>query len=174
MTHFPSPAEELRILDSELRQLDARRVFLLTRRAWLVSALYASTPAPGAPTAAPARRPEATAPNVQNVLLVLGGVLLTVAAIAFTLVSWGHMGIGGRALVLGGVTVAALGAPSMLLRRGLRSTAEAVSGLGLALTVLDAYALHEVAFTGADGTGYAAAAAAVLAVVWAAYGLVLR
>ncbi|WEH19334.1 hypothetical protein [Streptomyces sp. VNUA24] len=174
MTHFPSPAEELRVLDAELRQLDARRVFLLTRRAWLVNALYTATSAPGAPTAPPARRPEATAPSVQNVLLILGGVLLTVAAIAFTLVSWGHLGIGGRALVLGGVTVAALGAPWPLLRHGLRSTAEAVAGLGLALTVLDAYALHEVAFTGADGTGYAAVAAAVLAVVWAAYGLVLR
>jgi hypothetical protein len=174
MTHFPSPAEELRVLDAELRQLDARRAFLLTRRAWLVTALYTAASAPGAPTAPPVRRPETTAPSVQNVLLVLGGVLLTVAAIAFTLVSWGHLGIGGRALVLGGVTVAALGAPWALLRHGLRSTAEAVSGLGLALTVLDAYALHEVAFTGADGTGYAAVAAAVLAAAWAAYGLVLR
>ncbi|KFF97359.1 membrane protein [Streptomyces scabiei] len=171
MTHFPSPAEELRVLDSELRQLDARRAFLLARRAWLLNVLYAPTPAPTAPSVPPVRRPEATAPSVQNVLLLLGGVLLTVAAIAFTLVSWGHLGIAGRALVLGAVTVAALGTPVPLLRRGLRSTAEAVSGLGLALTVLDAYALHEVAFTGTDGTGYAAAAAAVLAVVWAAYGL---
>lgn len=170
MTSFPSPAEELRVLDAELRHLDARRAFLLSRRAWLVSALYAAAPGP-TPAAPPVRRPEATAPRVQNVLLILGGVLLTVAAIAFTLVSWGHMGIAGRALVLGAVTVAALGAPVLLLRRGLRSTAEAVAGLGLALTVLDAYALHEVAFTGADGTGYAAAAAAVLATVWAAYGL---
>ncbi|MFM9595852.1 SCO7613 C-terminal domain-containing membrane protein [Streptomyces scabiei] len=171
MTHFPSPAEELRVLDAELRQLDARRVFLLTRRAWLVNALYTATSAPGAPAAPPVRRPETTAPSVQNVLLVLGGVLLTVAAIAFTLVSWGNLGIGGRALVLGGVTVAALGAPWALLRRGLRSTAEAVAGLALALTVLDAYALHEVALSGTDGTGYAAAASAVLAVMWAAYGL---
>lgn len=171
MTPFPSPAEELRVLDAELRQLDARRVFLLTRRAWLVNALYTAAPAPGAPAAPPVRRPEATTPNVQNVLLVLGGVLLTVAAIAFTLVSWGTMGIAGRALVLGAVTVAALGTPVLLLRRGLRSTAEAVAGLGLALTVLDAYALHEVVFTDADGTGYAAAASAVLAALWAAYGL---
>lgn len=170
MTSFPSPAEELRALDAELRHLDARRAFLLGRRAWLLNALY--TAAPGsAPAAPPVRRPEATAPRVQNVLLLLGGVLLTVAAIAFTLVSWGHLGIAGRALVLGAVTVAALGAPVLLLRRGLRSTAEAVAGLGLALTVLDAYALHEVVFTGADGTGYAAAAAAALATVWAAYGL---
>ncbi|KFG07665.1 SCO7613 C-terminal domain-containing membrane protein, partial [Streptomyces scabiei] len=173
MTHFPSPAEELRVLDAELRQLDARRAFLLARRAWLLNVLYAPTAAPTAPSVPPVRRPETTAPSVQNVLLILGGVLLTVAAIAFTLVSWGDMGIAGRALVLGAVTVAALGTPVPLLRRGLRSTAETVSGLGLALTVLDAYALHEVVFTGADGTGYAAAASAVLAVMWAAYGPVL-
>ncbi|WP_371581579.1 SCO7613 C-terminal domain-containing membrane protein [Streptomyces sp. NBC_01314] len=171
MTHFPSPAEELRVLDSELRQLDARRAFLLSRRAWLVNILSAPAPSLATPSVPPARRPETTAPSVQNVLLVLGGVLLTIAAIAFTLVSWGDMGIAGRALVLAAVTVAALGTPVPLLRRGLRSTAEAVSGLGLALTVLDAYALHEVTFTGTDGMSYAAAAAAVLAVVWAAYGL---
>lgn len=107
---------------------------------------------------------------MQNVLLVLGGVLLTIAAIAFTLVSWGHLGIAGRSLVLGALTVGVLGAPVTLLRRGLRATAEAVAGLGTALTVLDAYALHEVAFTGADGVGYTAVASAVLAALWAAYG----
>ncbi|MEV3972833.1 hypothetical protein AB0K68_32585 [Streptomyces sp. NPDC050698] len=69
-------------------------------------------------------------------LLVLGGFLLTIVVIAFSLVSWGHMGITGRGLVLGGFTMGALGAPLVLLRRGLRSTAEAVAGLGL--TLLDA------------------------------------
>ncbi|CAM5231710.1 Integral membrane protein OS=Streptomyces violarus OX=67380 GN=FHS41_006231 PE=4 SV=1 [Streptomyces violarus] len=71
----------------------------------------------------------------------------------FTLVSWGHMGITGRALVLGAVTLAALAGPALLLKRGLRSTAESVAGLGLALTVLDAYALHEAALAGTDGDG---------------------
>ncbi|WTA08074.1 hypothetical protein OHB08_40365 [Streptomyces phaeochromogenes] len=185
MTNIPPPAEELRILDHELRQLDARRAQLLARRAWLLGVLRsAEAPAPAwgparasaqtpAIWAAPAphpRRPEATAPGVQNVLLVLGGVLLTVAAIAFTLVSWGHLGIAGRAAVLGAVTFAALAAPVPLLKRGLRSTAESVAGLGLVLTVLDAYALHEVALPEVDGTGYAAAATALLAVLWAAYG----
>ncbi|WRZ23913.1 hypothetical protein OHT59_38135 [Streptomyces sp. NBC_00243] len=169
MTHIPPPAEELRFLDTELRQLDARRAQLLARRAWLLHALHA-VPAPQPPAV---RRPETSAPGVQNVLLILGGILLTVAAIAFTLVSWGHLGIAGRALVLGAVTVAALGAPVPLLRRSLRSTAESVAGLGLALTVLDAYALYEVAFPDSDGLGYAAVASAVLAVVWAAYGLTL-
>ncbi|MFB7112061.1 SCO7613 C-terminal domain-containing membrane protein [Streptomyces sp. NPDC056190] len=166
MTHLPPPAEELRILDAELWQLDARRAQLLARRAHLIGLLQ-----PAFPPASPgARRPETTAPRVQNVLLVLGGVLLTVAAIAFTLVSWGHLGIAGRSVVLATVTLAALGAPVLLLKRGLRSTAEALAGLGLALTVLDAYALHEVALTATDGTGYAAVAAAFLAGAWWGYG----
>ncbi|MCX4992225.1 MULTISPECIES: SCO7613 C-terminal domain-containing membrane protein [unclassified Streptomyces] len=169
MTQIPSPAEELRLLDAELRQLDARRTVLLTRRAWLMHALR---PPVWTPPPAPAtRRPEATAPGVQNVLLLLGGILLTIAAVAFTLVGWGHLGITGRSLVLGTVTLAALGAPVLLLRRGLRSTAESLAGLGLALTVLDAYALYAVALPRTDGLGYTAMASAVLAAVWAAYGL---
>lgn len=176
MTHFPPPAEELRLLDAELRQLDARRSQLLTRRAWLVAALQQtqqqSRPwASAQPPITASPRPETAAPSVQNVLLVLGGVLLTLAAAVFTLVSWGHMGITGRALVLGAVTLATLAAPVALLKRGLRSTAESVAGLGLALTVLDAYALHAAALSGTDGTGYAAAASAVLAAAWSAYGL---
>lgn len=170
MTHFPPPAEELRLLDAELYRLDARRAQLLARRAWLVTALQSAAPGP-APAFAP--RSEASAPRVQNVLLLLGGVLLTIAAMAFTLVSWGHLGIVGRAAVLGTVTLATLATPLPLLRRGLRSTAEAVAGLGLALMVLDAYAMHEAALTDTDGTAYAAFATTALAVLWAAYGTAL-
>jgi len=175
MTHLPPAAQELQLLDAELRQLDARRGQLLHRRAWLVTALQPVPPvgpARQAPVGPP--RPEATTPGVQNVLLLLGGVLLTVAAMVFTLVSWGHLGIAGRALVLGAVTLAALGAPVLLLKRGLRSTAESVAGLGLALTVLDAYAVRQVAFAGADGAGYTAVASALLAGLWAGYGLLPR
>lgn len=166
MTHLPPPAEELRILDAELWQLDARRAQLLARRAHLIRLLQpALPPVPSAP-----RRSETTAPRVQNVLLMLGGILLTVAAIVFTLVSWGHLGIAGRSAVLATVTVVALGVPPLLLMRGLRSTAETLAGLGLALTVLDAYVLHEVVLTTVDGTRYAAVAAAILAGTWWAYG----
>ncbi|WP_212911183.1 SCO7613 C-terminal domain-containing membrane protein [Streptomyces sp. TS71-3] len=134
-------------------------------------------PAPAAPPVAAgggAARPDASPVRVQNVLLVLGGVLLAIAAIAFTLLGWGHLGIAGRSAALAAVTAAALGVPVALIARGLRSTAEAVAGLALALTVLDAYALHQVALPDAGGTGYAAAAAAVLAAGWGAYGLALR
>ncbi|MGW7069656.1 SCO7613 C-terminal domain-containing membrane protein [Streptomyces sp. NPDC054855] len=173
MTNIPPPAEELRILDLELRHLDARRAQLLQRRAWLLGALRTATaPAPVPPPTV--RAPEASPPNVQNALLTLGGILLTIAAIAFTLVSWGHLGIGGRGAVLAAVTLTALGVPALLLRRKLRSTAETVAALGIALTVLDAYALHAAALPRTGALGYTAAASTVLAALWTAYGLVFR
>ncbi|MFG2230205.1 SCO7613 C-terminal domain-containing membrane protein [Streptomyces sp. NPDC048723] len=172
------PAEELALIDRELAQLDARRLYLLGRRDWLLRLLLqpGSGPAPvrwgPAVSAGPAK--EASAPSAQNVLLTLGAVLLAVAALAFTLVSWGSMGIAGRSAVLAAVTAAALGAPVLLLRRGLRSTAESVAAVGLLLTVLDAYALYAVGMPDTNGTGYAAGAAAVLAAAWAGYGSGLR
>ncbi|MFI8293113.1 SCO7613 C-terminal domain-containing membrane protein [Streptomyces sp. NPDC085614] len=168
------PADELVLVDRELAQLDTRRSQLLARRAWLLQVLAApAAPAAARPAGPPApSRPlaDSTPRSAQNVLLTLGGALLTIAAVAFTLVSWGSMGIGGRAAVLVVVTSAALAAPVALLRRGLASTAEAVAALGMALMVLDAYALHRVALADTDGVGYAAVASAVLAGAWAAYG----
>ncbi|MFK4070087.1 SCO7613 C-terminal domain-containing membrane protein [Streptomyces sp. NPDC029674] len=173
MTNIPPPAEELRLLDRELRQLEARRTLLLQRRAWLLGVLRAAGPAGRPPRPAGPPAPGAAPPSAQNVLLTLGGVLLTIAAIAFTVVSWGHLGIGGRSAALGAVTLAALAAPALLLRRSLRSTAEAVAGLGLALTVLDVYAVRHLALSDTDVLGYAAWASAVLAALWAGYGLLL-
>ncbi|GAA3052691.1 hypothetical protein GCM10017562_15600 [Streptomyces roseofulvus] len=168
-----SPAEELRLVDEELGRLDARRSVLLARRAWLLGVLHSPAGRPAAPFGGGA--PAETSPRgAQNALLTLGGILLAVAALAFTLVSWGSMGIAGRAAVLLAVTSAVLAAPAVLLRRGLASTAEAVGALGLVLTVLDAYALHRVALPETDGTAYSAVAAAVLAGLWAAYGGLLR
>ncbi|MGW0557136.1 SCO7613 C-terminal domain-containing membrane protein [Streptomyces sp. NPDC002926] len=182
MENVPPPDEELAILERELVRLDARRAQLLARRAWLIAALrqpvapavpvtpaFAARPSVAQPFVTSA--PEASSPSVQNVLLTLGGILLTIAAIAFTLVSWGYLGIGGRSAVLGAVTVAALVAPVALLRRRLASTAESVAALGLVLMVLDAYALHRVALSGTDGLGYAAFASAALAALWTVYGL---
>lgn len=171
MENAPPPTEELRLIDRELVQLDARRAQLLARRAWLLTALRAAGAAPApVPARSPATAAETSPPSAQNVLLTLGGVLLTIAAVAFTLVSWGHMGIGGRALVLGAVTVTTLGTPLLLLRRKLVSTAESVAALGLVLTVLDAYALRRTAIPGTDAVAYTAVAAGVLAALWAAYG----
>ncbi|MER6102324.1 hypothetical protein ABT115_08305 [Streptomyces sp. NPDC001832] len=176
MEHVPPPAEELALLERELAWLDARRSQLLARRAWLLSVLTPNVARPATqPFAAPFGPPAAPVGprSAQNALLTLGGLLLTIAAIAFTLVSWGHLGIGGRSAVLGVVTGAALFAPVVLLRRGLPATAESLAALASVLMVLDAYALHRVAVPAADGRGFAAVAAAVLAVLWGGYGLLL-
>ncbi|WP_371622458.1 hypothetical protein OG245_05735 [Streptomyces sp. NBC_01116] len=188
MEHVPPPAEELALLDRELAELDARRAQLLTRRTWLLAALRppAPTAAPGwnpsgwgAPPGAPAqpwgqvpKQPSAPR-SAQNILLTLGGLLLAVAAVAFTLVSWGSMGIGGRSAVLAAVTLGAMAAPAVLLRRGLAATAEALAALALVLTLLDVYAVHAVAAPDTDGLGFTAVASAVLAALWTAYGLAL-
>ncbi len=169
----PSPAEELRRLDQELLRLDAHRARLLHRRAWLLHLLAApAAPPPGPGVPGPVAAPQ-PGPSAQNVLLALGGVLLAVAALAFTLIGWGQLGIAGRSAALGLVTAAALAVPALLVRRGLVATAEAVAVLGLVLTTLDVYALRQVAFADADGTAYTAAASAVLALVWGAYGVFL-
>ncbi|MEU2111303.1 hypothetical protein [Streptomyces sp. NPDC019507] len=171
MENVLPPAEELRLIDRELVRLDARRAQLMHRRAWLLTALRAAGAGPApVPARSPAAAAETSPPSAQNILLTLGGILLTIAAVAFTLVSWGHMGIGGRAIVLGAVTVTALGTPLVLLRRKLVSTAESVAALGLVLTVLDAYALKRAVLPGTDAVAYTAVAAGVLAAAWAAYG----
>ncbi len=182
MRHVPPPAEELALLDHELARLDARRLQLLNRRAWLLSVLRApAVPSPPqgpaarsfAPPYAPSTSGPASSRGTQNVLLVLGGLLLTVAAIAFTLFSWGEMGIAGRSAVLAAVTAGALVAPALLLSRSLPSTAEAVAALALVLTVLDAVALHAVAAPETDGLVFSAVASTVLVAVWTLYGLLL-
>ncbi|GAB7077871.1 SCO7613 C-terminal domain-containing membrane protein [Streptomyces sp. JCM 18897] len=194
MTPLPSsPAEELALLERELIWLNTRRVQLLRRRSWLKAALRAQSAggwqpphggqppqgAPGGWAHAPAAHPAPAVPSgsatggpgAQHVLLILGGLLLAVAAIAFTLFSWGELGIAGRSVVLAGVTAGALGAPVLLLRRGLGATAESVGAVALLLTVLDAYALHAAVLPEADGAGYAAFASGVLAAGWTAYGV---
>ncbi|MFF7214175.1 SCO7613 C-terminal domain-containing membrane protein [Streptomyces sp. NPDC008238] len=173
-------AEELRETDRALLRLDAERGRLLLRRGQLLARLRPPyPPAPwgagagaGTPWGAPARR-EASPRAVQNLLLALGGVLLAVAAVAFTVISWGRLGIGGRAAVLGALTLAATGVPALLLRRAMTATAEVVACLGLVLLLLDAYALHRVAFDGADALRYAAVSLAVVGALWAGYGKAL-
>ncbi|MET8681339.1 hypothetical protein ABZW18_28110 [Streptomyces sp. NPDC004647] len=174
---------ELRQIDAALARLDTERAGLLARRTHLLAQLWQPAPGPARMTWGPrpaGQRPHASAGRetnprtVQNLLLALGGVLLAVAVTAFTVVSWGHLGIGGRSAVLGVLTLGAIGVPALLLRRSLAATAEAVACLGLVLLALDAYALHRVALPHTDGAGYAAVASAMTAGVWAAYGLWLR
>ena len=167
-----APVEELREVNRALLALDAERGRLLDRRGRLLALLRPAPALPAWRTSAAPRPPrrEASPRAAQNLLLSLGGVLLAVAAVAFTLVSWGRLGIGGRALVLGALTAAVVAVPALLVRRALNATGEVVACLGLVLLLLDAYAVRRVAFAGTDGLRYAAVSIALICALWAAYG----
>jgi hypothetical protein len=132
--------------DASWRAAVSEREALATRLAMPRSAPPAPGPAfptPGArppQTAASARGTEASTRTVQNVLFVLGGLLLGTAAIAFTAVAWTTFGVGGRAAILALVTLVALGIPLLALARKLTATAETFAAIGLLLVVLDGYA----------------------------------
>jgi hypothetical protein len=133
-----------------------------------------SAPAPAFPSPPPRtpRTREASTRLVQNALFLLGGLLLAVAAIVFTAVAWSQFGVGGRALLLAGCTVATLAAPLVALRRGLTATAETFAAVGLLLVLLDGYAAWYVNLFGVadySALGYAGAVCAVTAAVAAGY-----
>jgi len=172
------PAVRLWELDVELLGLEDRREDLLRERAGLLGRLrtsrgerdrtaYAVT---AAPAAAPAASPEWTPHRVQNTLLSLGGLLLAVAALVFTAVTYERLGAGGRAAVLLVLTaLAALAAPRAL-RRGLTATAETLTAVALVLAALDAYGLRKLGLAGAtDPLVYAAGSAAVLSAAATGY-----
>src|SRR5262249_55114420 len=83
--------------------------------------------------------PDASPPTVQNLLFVLGGVLLGVGAIVFTVFAWARYGVAGRVTVLGAATLLAFVIPAVAKRRGLVATAETVAAIALLLVLLDGY-----------------------------------
>lgn len=159
-----------------------RRRVLIDRHNLLVSEIRGRTsatgpvpvpPAPVVPVTSvapePAARPESSGRTVQNVLFVLGGLLLGSAAIVFTAVAWANVGVLGRAVILGVVTVLTLAVPPLALRRRLTGTAETFAALGLLLVLLDGYAAWAVNL--AD-VAHALAPARYAAVVFAVTGSV--
>jgi hypothetical protein len=91
------------------------------------------------------------------VLLVLGAVSLLVAGLIFITVSWGSMGIVGRALALLGFTAVVGGLAHVLTRRSLRASAEALWTVFLGLLTLDWFAARDQGLFGLDAVpiGYA-------------------
>ncbi|MGW9430280.1 SCO7613 C-terminal domain-containing membrane protein [Streptomyces decoyicus] len=171
----------------ELRALDARRQWLAQRQHALLAALRMRRDAPaGTQVSAPAGVPvgegggaagasvrEISAPSARTALLIVGGVLVVVAALVFTVVSWGRLGIGGRAAILLALTACALALPRPLRRRQLTATAEASAAVGLALVLLDAYAARQAGLGGLDRvepSGYWAVVTTLTAVGAVAYG----
>src|SRR5438067_3505099 len=143
-----------------------------------IQARRAAQPPPAAPPTPPPARPESSGRTVQNVLFVLGGLLLGSAAIVFTAVAWANVGVPGRAVILAAVTLLTLAVPPLVLRRGLTGTAETFAALGLLLTLLDGYAAWAVNLadvtTALSPTRYAGLVFAVTAALGLAYRRVTR
>ncbi|GAB2821057.1 hypothetical protein GCM10022221_18760 [Actinocorallia aurea] len=106
--------------------------------------------------------------SARDLLLVAGAGLTGLAALVFTVVSWGALGPGGRAAVLTALAAVALALPWQLARRGLHATAESAAAIGLLLTLLECHALLR-AFSGADPEGFRAAGALVITMLWSSY-----
>ena len=183
LTLIGPDAERLWQVDVELGQVDARRGVLLAERGQLLALLrgvpLTATSGPAAMTAAlsdvsavPAQ--EWTPQRVQNTLLGLGGLLLTVAGIVFAAVTYDQLGAGGRAAVLVALTLVAGLVVPRLLARGLAATAETVAAVALVLAALDAYGLRTLGLAeDSRGLVYAAGSCLGLALLCAAYATVV-
>ena len=104
----------------------------------------------------------------ERVFFAAGAVLVLVAAIVFTVVSWGRLGEGGRV----GVMLAFLGASTAVVvethRRGLRWTAEAMAWLTASLAALETVAMtvYDIALH-VDTVPVAVLCTGVAVVMWA-------
>jgi hypothetical protein len=164
--------QQLQAMRQGQRALEAERVSLLDRlRSGETVAAPVLTPPPAWPGAAvPLQRKESSPQQVQNTLLTLGAILLAGAGIVFTAVTYRHLGVVGRALVLLTLTAAAAWAPTRLLPRGLTASAESVAAVAVVLAVLDAYALRRAGIGDAlDGGTFWSGATSVLALLLALY-----
>ncbi len=175
-------------------RVDSARTWLISRRAALLDELIrlrrqtaatAAQPPPSlrepqrqadsedAVRARPSQRAEISGRTAARLLLVAGAAMVAVAITIFTVAGWSRFGPLGRSAVLLTVTAGVLGLPRLLIRRGLRATAEAVAATGLVLTAGDAYLIHR--FTGLRiGPLTAAALCAAGVAAWAAYGTAIR
>jgi hypothetical protein len=155
-------------LESEARDLRTERDALL--RAVGSDPARAPVPAPsaGGPDGPALRWPfEWRVETVRDVLLVLGSILLALAALTFSVLAWRRLGDSGRAAILLAATALAVAA-SALLHRRLPQTAEAMSGVAIAMVLVDWFALRRAGVAsgwsagwgGALGTGLTAAACA--------------
>jgi hypothetical protein len=141
------------------------------------AARAASHPAPAAPAPVPVAQPvrpePALAPppslppypaphrpvkerrhvSAGAVLLGLGALGMVVAAFIFLTVSWGSLGVAGRALVLLAFTVVVGGAAAWATRRPLRGSAEAIWTIFLAMASLDWFVACDQGLLGLDGLG---------------------
>lgn len=113
------------------------------------AAASASTPA-AAPAAQVPAVPARRRLSAGTVLLVLGAVSLLVAGLIFITVSWGSLGILGRALALLAFTAVVGALAQVLTRRALRASAESLWTVFLGLLTLDWFAARDQGLFGLD------------------------
>lgn len=159
------------------RERSAHQPTLLTLPPTTGTLPPASTPPVTGAVPPAGRQPESSPRTVQNLLFVLGGLLLGIAAIVFTAVAWATFDVVGRALILGVLTVGMLAVPPLVRRRALTATAETFAALGLLLVVLDGYAIWYVNLGGVadhwDPGFYAGAVATFTALLGYGYARVV-
>lgn len=118
----------------------------------------AATHAPAelpAPTAAPVSLPPAEPRRhlgVQVILLIVGVSLLSVGAIFFLVYAFITFGLVWRSVIIVAVTIAAILGATLLKRRGLRATAEAIAALAIVFVYLDVFAVRANDLFGAGGS----------------------
>ncbi|GAA4055321.1 hypothetical protein GCM10022282_15540 [Agromyces indicus] len=146
---------------------------------------------PAAPPLQPVSHPPATAPQVappqgetplrarrsgvQVLLLTLGVVLLSVAAVVFLLVAYLIATLEVRSVVIAVASVPVLGVAWLLRARGLPGTAEGVAALAVVLLILDVWIVQAndlFLSDRVDAPGYWGTALLVLAALLAAARLV--
>ena len=122
---------------------------------WIIRARMANKePAKASAYVTPSGGPASTAPprrlSAGTVLLVVGAVALLVAGLIFITVSWGSMGVVGRALMLLLFTAVIGFLARLVTRRGLRASAESLWGVFLGLVSLDWFAGRDQGLLGLD------------------------
>lgn len=103
------------------------------------------------PSGGPALTPPRRRLSAGTVLLVVGAISLLVAGLIFITVSWGSMGIVGRALLLLLFTAIVGLLARMVTKRGLRASAESLWAVFLGLVTLDWFAGRDQGLLGLDG-----------------------
>jgi hypothetical protein len=169
-------AAQLRGLVEQVQSLDERIAGLSGQRQAVAAELQrrrfafvrAAAPPP-APAFASGGEAEWSASGARNFLLWVGAALLAASALTFTAVAWGRLGDGGRAALLAGVTVV-FTLLAVLSRRRLPASAEAFTGLSIALALVDWRALDRAGVSGSlSASAWWSIGAAVVAPF--AYGL---
>ncbi|WP_370246588.1 SCO7613 C-terminal domain-containing membrane protein [Nocardioides sp.] len=156
-----------------LWQVDQQLVRLTSERARLIEELMRPVaaagvpgrpgvpPPPPGPVPGPGRAPRRTG---QQLLLGLGAVMLLSAAAFFVAVLWLLVGVVGQALIMAGLTAAAVGGSVLAVRARLTATAETAAVIAVGLLAIDVSAAWSLGLAGLDRLAFATYACVALPV----------